>query len=198
MKISEAETVSNTDTDVVQNIISLNRKLSEFWVDAHGWAPEEAASLLSKSRLDWQVSLSETLYFWIKKDSMSDGELILAWANLGALLEGTLKLFFSVYYLDFQGDTEALKKANAYDHKKKTHKEPDRLTLEVFRSYSCHKNLFQKSHRELFQLIQSRRNAIHAFKDRELGNVDEFRKSVQWYMKFLEYVDQSVPYPDAF
>jgi hypothetical protein len=39
----------------------LNRDLARFWSAAHGWAPPEAAGLLSKSRLDWQVSLSASL-----------------------------------------------------------------------------------------------------------------------------------------
>ncbi|MBV7396839.1 hypothetical protein [Mameliella sediminis] len=192
----DAEALSENIAEVVDRIISLNAKLSAFWASAHGWAPEDAAKLLSKSRLDWQVSLSKTLYFWIDRNSMTDGELILAWANLGALLEGTLKLFFSVYYSDFQTDTEALKKANAYDYKKNTHKEPDGLTLEVLRRYSIHKNLFAEAHLVMFQLVQNRRNAIHAYKDRELGNVTEFRDAVRGYMKFLTDVDLRVPYPD--
>lgn len=191
----DAEKVSENSDEVVKKIISLNAKLSAFWASAHGWAPEDAANLLSKSRLDWQVSLSESLRFWIDRDTMTDGELILAWANLGALLEGSLKLFFSIYYSDFQMDTEALKKANAYDHKKKTHKEPDGLTLEVLRRYAIHKNLFEETQREMFQLVQNRRNAIHAYKDRELGSVNEFRDSVRGYMEFLTDVDRSVPYP---
>ncbi|QIK40096.1 hypothetical protein [Pontivivens nitratireducens] len=192
----DAEAVLENNSEIVERIILINSKLSGFWSSAHGWAPEDAASLLFKSRLDWQVSLSETLHLWIDRDPMTDGELILAWANLGALLEGTLKLFFSIYYSDFQTDIEALKKANAYDHKKKTHKEPDGLTLEVLRRYVIQKNLFVEAHREMFQLVQSRRNAIHAYKDRDLGTVNEFRDSVCGYMKFLTYVDLSVPYPD--
>ena len=192
----DAEALSENNAEVVEKIISLNAKLSAFWASAHGWAPEDAANLLSKSRLDWQVSLSKTLHLWIDRDPMTDGDLILAWANLGALLEGTLKLFFSIYYSDFQADIAALKTANAYDHKKKTHKEPDGLTLEILRRYTIHKNLFEEVHREMFQLVQSRRNAIHAYKDRDLGSVTEFRDSVRGYMKFLTEVDFSVPYPD--
>ena len=193
----DAEALSENNAAVVEKIVSLNTKLSAFWSSAHGWAPDDAANLLSKSRLDWQVSLSKTLHLWIDRDPMTDGELILAWANLGALLEGTLKLFFSIYYSDFQADTEALKKANAYDHKKKAHKEPDGLTLEVLRRYVVNKNLFEEALLEMFQLVQNRRNAIHAFKDRELGTVNEFRDSVRGYIKFLTDVDLRVPYPDG-
>ena len=46
----------------------------------------------------------------------------------------------------------------------------------------------------MFQLVQSRRNAIHAYKDRALGTVTEFKDSVRAYMKFLTKVDLSVPY----
>ena len=111
----DVEALSENNAKVVEKIISLNDKLSAFWASAHGWAPEDAANLLSKSRLDWQVSLSETLHLWIDRDPMTDGELILAWANLGALLEGTLKLFFSIYYSDFQTDIEALKRGGPID-----------------------------------------------------------------------------------
>ncbi|WP_156918451.1 hypothetical protein [Bradyrhizobium sp. Cp5.3] len=55
--------------EVVQRIIKLNDGLQKFWSKSHGWAPVEAAGLLSKSRLDWQVSLSETLYLSVKKPS---------------------------------------------------------------------------------------------------------------------------------
>ncbi|MGR3513549.1 MAG: hypothetical protein ACU0GG_12375 [Paracoccaceae bacterium] len=191
-----ARTSSDNNAEVVEKITSLNAKLSAFWTSAHGWAPEDAAILLSRSRLDWQVSLSKTLHLWIDLDSMTDGELILAWANLGALLEGSLKLFFSIYYSDFQKDTEALKAANAYNHKKKTHKEPDGLTLDILRKYVVNKDLFAEAHREMIQLVQSRRNSIHAYKDRELGNAAEFRDSVRSYMEFLTEVDLCVPYPD--
>ena len=100
------------------------RKLARFWKAAHGWAPIEAAGLLSKARLDWQVSLSSSLRNWLRDPpaALSDGDLILAWTNLGALIEGTLKLFLSVYYNDFQADVENLKAAGALmnDRKAKT------------------------------------------------------------------------------
>lgn len=183
------------DFQTVQSIIALSKSMSDFWSNAHGWAPDDAAKLLSKSRLDWQVSLSEALLIWVEKDTMSDGELILAWANLGALAEGALKLFLSVYYQDFQADVGALKKANAYDHKKQSHKAPDGLTLDVLRRYASEKDLFQESERSLIHLIQERRNAVHAFQNRELGTAAEFKKAVRGYLGFLKSVDSSIPYP---
>lgn len=183
------------DFQTVQSIIALSKSMSDFWSNAHGWAPDDAAKLLSKSRLDWQVSLSEALLIWVEKETMSDGELILAWANLGALAEGALKLFLSIYYQDFQADVGALKKANAYDHKKQSHKAPDGLTLDVLRRYASEKDLFQESERSLIHLIQERRNAVHAFQNRELGTSAEFKKAVRGYLGFLKSVDSSIPYP---
>ena len=64
-----------------------------FWKEAHGWAPIEAAELLNKSMLEWQGSLAEQLSVWC--GTLTDGQLILAWANLGALVEGQMKLLFT-------------------------------------------------------------------------------------------------------
>src|SRR5579859_1182306 len=93
--------------EVVQRIVNLNKGLADFWGNANGWAPTDSANLLSRSRLDWQVSLSESLGHWTGRKKISDGDLILAWANLGSLVEGTMKLFLSVYYEDYKKDLHA-------------------------------------------------------------------------------------------
>jgi hypothetical protein len=51
------------------------------------------------------------------------------------LIEGTLKLFLSVYYNDFRADVENLKAAGAFDHKAQASKSPDGLMLEPLRKY---------------------------------------------------------------
>ena len=99
-------------TEVVNRIITLNDGLRRFWTEADGWAPIEAAQLLSKSRLDWQVSLSKCLKVWLAEPLPGDesGCLILAWTNLGSLIEGTMKLFLSVWYKNYKNDIEAIRK----------------------------------------------------------------------------------------
>ncbi|MCT2537258.1 hypothetical protein NC661_14625 [Aquibacillus koreensis] len=47
-----------TYLEVVDKIIELNKDVKDFWSEALGCAPIEASNLLSKSRLDWLVSLS--------------------------------------------------------------------------------------------------------------------------------------------
>ncbi len=116
----------------ISRIISGNEKLADFWSNCHGWAPIEAAELISKSRLDWQIELSNTLLLWTA-EKISDGELILAWANLGALIEGTLKLYLSVYYLDYLKDEESIKDRSGTIT-------PDVLALEKLKQFFRKKN----------------------------------------------------------
>src|SRR5260221_10813638 len=99
-----------TIEEVVFRIEKLNSGLASFWAASNGWAPVEAAGLLTKSRLDWQTSLSTTLRLWLREPAtaLSDGELILAWSNLGSLVEGTLKLLLSVFYMDYKQDVDSL------------------------------------------------------------------------------------------
>jgi len=74
------------------------RHTLNFWKSgAKGWAPQKASEKLEIARIDWLLSLSDTLTIWCKKNNkMTDGELILAYANLGALVEGWLKLFYCI------------------------------------------------------------------------------------------------------
>ncbi|EOX1542346.1 hypothetical protein ACPD0H_003410, partial [Vibrio cholerae] len=174
----------------VLNIISGNEKLAEFWGNSHGWAPIEAADLMSKSRLDWQVSLSKTLLKWDFSQDCYDGELILAWANLGALIEGTLKLFLSVYYKDYSNDVDKIiSRGNQVD--------PDSMTLEKLKQFIRKKDLFGKEWYPYIELIQQRRNAIHAYKDRSIGDKGEFHESVEKYLLFMRCVNSYLPYPDG-
>jgi len=104
--------MKRSPSQIVDAIVEENREISMFWSKAHGWAPIEAAELMSKSRLDWQVELSRTLHVWIvtPPPSETNAHLILGWANLGALVEGTMKWLLSVYYSDYKTDVDALKK----------------------------------------------------------------------------------------
>ena len=55
--------------------------------------------------LNWQSELTQPLEIWISKGlSMTEGELILARANLGAVVESWLKFFYCVYYDDYCND----------------------------------------------------------------------------------------------
>lgn len=183
--------------EVVARIEKLNDQLAQFWSKSDGWAPVAAAGLLGKSRLDWQVSLSASLRLWLREpgDDLTSAELILAWANLGGLIEGTIKLFLSVYYETFKADIDNLKKANAYNKKKQEPLSPDGLTLEPLRHYCALREILSKDDLALVQLVQQRRNAIHAFKDRPIGDKAAFEQSARSYLHMLRNVIARLPYP---
>jgi hypothetical protein len=81
--------IPNSLMPSINEITAINRQILNLWKESAGWAPQTAAQLLFVSRLDWQVSLSEALEIWSDELSvgLTDGQLILAWANLGALAE---------------------------------------------------------------------------------------------------------------
>jgi hypothetical protein len=117
--------------------------------------------------------------------------------EFGALIEGTLKLFLSVYCNDFRADVEHLKAAGAFDHKAQESKSPDGLTLEPLRRYVAARDLIGARGDALVKLIQERRNAIHACKNRPIGDSVEFWEAVCAYRDMLSDVDASCPSHDA-
>jgi hypothetical protein len=177
---------------VIDKIIEANKWLAEFWSNAYGWALEETADLISAARLDRQVSLSMALKLWVRNSEtdLSDGELILAWSNLGSLIEGTLKLFCSVFYEDYLQDVNAFKKRDGEII------DSDILCLEqlkvIFHKSAC----FGKEWFKYISFVQQRRNAIHAYQDKDIGNTKEFYKCVEKYLYLIDKVHRRIPYPD--
>ena len=161
-----------------------------FWKEAHGWAPVEAAALLNKSMLEWQKSLAECLPKWT--GSLTDGELILAWANVGALVEGQLKLFLSVFYVDYSKNLDA-----AIKDKLGNLKDPDGLSLEPLRVF-FKKHIWKPNEDwdDWILLVQQRRNAIHAFQAKSLGDSAELHQTLQTLLSFVRMINFSLPYPD--
>lgn len=184
--------------EVIDRIETLNRGIATFWSKSDGWAPVAAAGLLGKSRLDWQVSLSGSLHLWIREpaQALTPAELILAWANLGSLIEGTIKTLLSVWYESYKADIDNLKSAKAYDNVKQAAHAPDGLRLEQLRKYCKAQNLLGAAGDQLVELVQRRRNAIHAFKDRPIGDGVEFQGALRGYLALLRTVNARLPYPD--
>jgi len=174
---------------VVDKIIEANRWLADYCRCSQSWAPKQAADLMSASRLDRQVSLSETLKLWIRdiNDELTDGELILAWANLGTLVEGTLKLFCSIYCEDYRKDKRAAR------NKAGEIIDPDVLCLEQLKVICYKSGGFEREWFNFIQLVQQRRNAIHAYQDKSIGNTKEFYKCLAKYLRFIERIQRRIP-----
>src|SRR5260370_42148708 len=76
-----------------------------------------------------------------------------------------------------------LKKANAYDNAKQVAHAPDGLGLEKLRNYCKAQKLLGAEGDALVELVQQRRNAIHAFKERPIGDGIEFQTALRGYLR---------------
>jgi len=107
-----------------------------------------------------------------------------------------MKLFLSVFYHDYEKDIDGLKTAGAYHKKKQALIPPDGLSLEVMRVYFKNRELLGAEIDAYVELVQQRRNAIHAYKDRPIGDDQEFQGAILRYLVMLREVNARLPYPD--
>lgn len=175
---------------VLEEIIIKSKEVFSFWKNAEGWAPPSATAKLNAARLDWLEDLTESLNIWNEKSlSLSNGELLLAWANLGALVEGWLKLFYCIYYENYINEPIVRRGAII---------EPNDLSFENLKQFSREKLWAQGSNWDKWvDYIQYKRNAIHAFNTRDIGTPFDFLDSLEQFKKFIEIIDERIPYPDG-
>jgi len=179
--------------DTIAEICRRNEEIRDFWGNSFNWAPSEAALLLERSRLDRQVALSHCLTLWTSENhpvERWDGALILGWANLGALVEGTLKWFLSVYRNDVPGD--AIKRYGRSI-------EPEEATLDQLRQfYSKHFVWYNEAERLTWdpwlEEIRDRRNSVHAYRDKDIGTFDDLQRCIERYLDLIETLDGRAPY----
>jgi hypothetical protein len=187
----DRDVTSFTDADACKAIASETRKIMDFWqYDSKGWAPTDVSEILGKSKLEWQSSLAKAIRIWLSGDS--EGELILAWANLGALVEGLLKLFLCVYLHDYR-KAERVWTGNGQL------KTPDGEILYNIQKFFADEvwNSSQKADWDPWiEHIRKRRNSIHAFKSQDLGSFDEWKKDLRIHLMFIRELNAQMPYPE--
>ena len=149
-----------------------------------GWAPDETVSILSKSRLDWLIDLTDILCDWESKvhTHLTDGQLLLAYATLGALVEGWLKLFYCLYKRDYSNDERPSNKDRGGNEIA-----PNDLSFEKLKQFS--RTIIWELHDDMdlwVEKIQYRRNAIHAFNDKDIGSRREFIDDINKYCVFVQ------------
>ena len=100
-------------------------------------------------------------------------------------------LFRSVFYKDYTKNIDA-----AIKTKGGTIKDPDGLMLDPLRQF-FHKNIWNEGEQwdEWILKIQNRRNAIHAFQSKTIGNTEELHKEMQTLLAFIERINRQLPYP---
>lgn len=167
---------------------NFSNKILGFWNEgAQGWAPPETTNKLLSARLDWLIDLTNALSIWTDKNSnLSNGELILAYANLGALVEGWLKLFYCVHYANYIDEPKHSKSGDVI--------EPNDLKFELLKQFSRDKLWKLNDEWDLWVTkIQHRRNAIHSFNTKDIGNSIEFLQDIGEYSHFIKLINNRMP-----
>lgn len=192
-----------TDKQCVERIESLTAGIMNFWKEVKGWAPDEAAELLKGSMLEWQTSLASSLKRWLR--CKSEGDLILAWTNLGSLAEGALKVVLCAFLQEYYADSKKMIEASG-KKKKKTAEEiealkeeirsPDGLMIEHLKVFFAQNKWGKDSeHNKYIEELQRRRNAIHAFQKKDIGTFTDFKKAIRCHLQLLREVNNMLPYP---
>lgn len=170
----------------VLRIQTMNTAL--IWKDIHGIATEATAQKLDIAMLDWMSSLTDSLQIWIDKGYfMTDGELILARTNLGALVESWLKLFYCVFYEDYLRNPKTDRKGAMI--------EPEDMSFEALKNFSIGKLWDDRQDKEYLwvEKVQHYRNAIHSFKWREIGTPAAFIDDVLIFCDFVDNILSHFP-----
>lgn len=113
-------------------------------------------------------------------------------------MESSLRLFLAVYLTDYHNSVEDLEAINALQRSGPEQGQPyspSSLQFEKIRQLLARRELFENHDLGLVALVQSRRNAIHSFKNREIGTTEEFRAAVMQYRIFISSLATRLPYP---
>lgn len=172
--------------DKTVSIFKESKRVLSVWKECHGWAPNSAAIKMDNAMLEWMDSLTDCLSIWNEKgNDMTEGELILAYANLGDLVECWLKFFLCLYEEDYCKNPLVNKKGRI---------EPEKISFESIKQY-FKKNIW-KEENDIFDFIdnvQLRRNAIHSFNYRELGIAKDYLYELEKYGIFLSNLFRCLP-----
>lgn len=173
----------------IEGIVQVHRKIGVTWRDG-GWAPSEAAALLRKGNLDRLASLAATLAIWAQKPpaEQEEGRLVLGWANLGALVEGTMTWFVCVHADSYAVDPLVNRNGEPID--------PDDIwfakLIELFKKQVLDPAASTRWGKWL-DTVRERRNAIHAYHPRDVGSFRELRRAIRAYAEFLTDLQSRIP-----
>ena len=189
----------------IDTFIKFNQHRTSFWANANGWASAETNMELNKFNFENLQSLTECLKFFVEKEALTPGDLILAWANLGSVVEGNIALFLTIYWDDYQKSVSDLApdRANPRGLAKMllsasgNLKEPNKLNFEPLRQFIDEINLFEQHHSNI-RTIQKYRNYIHSVDKPTLENSEEFRQHLGYAKRFIWELDEQCPYPEEF
>jgi len=178
--------------DAIDEIVAILAAQHKSWPRAGGWAPSNASALLEVARLDRQLSFAHTLrdnFVPFPKES-ADARQILGYVTLRSLCEGAIQLFITVYYNDYIADKEPITRRN----RKKIVDPEDAQLSDLIEFYVRHGDPAFES---FLARVKTRGNAIHHFREREIGTQDELKADIVLLRDFLASVDKSASRPTA-
>ena len=177
-------------SSVIAKIIRVTEAQERFWSRPHGWAPSAAADLLAEARLDRQLSFTHTLHEYLQPFSpdVAEARQILGYTTLRSLCEGALKLFFSVWFEDYCQDKDAV-----YGPKQ-TLVSPEEIAYD--RLIALYTKKGESKFETFLRRVQERGNAIHHFRDRDIGTQSDLIADIVEFKEFLLAVNSQLPYPD--
>lgn len=158
------------------------------WKESRGISPNSVADKMESAMLRWMSELTDALDIWIEKGiSMTEGELILARTNMGALVESWLKFFYCAFFEDYLKNPK-------FDNKGKII-EPNKMKFESLKEFSTG-ILWETEQDSLYVWVdkmQHYRNAIHAFNYRDIGSAQEFVADIDTFYQFVEAILDRLP-----
>lgn len=169
-------------------LVILTNNVALIWKEARGIAPDSVADKLDDAMLEWQSELTKTLKIWIDKGlTMTTGELILARANLGAVVESWLKFFYCVYYEDYCKSPITNTKGKMI--------EPEKASFDNLKEFSSGKlwDDVNSSEYSWVDSVQHKRNSIHSFMFRDIGTPQDFLEDVDHLYDFVDNVLSHLP-----
>lgn len=166
--------------------------VTSIWKELRGFAPASVADKMDGAKLRWMSELTDTLDIWMNKGTaMTDGELILARTNMGALVESWLKFFYCVYYEDYIQQPKMVKSRKG----EIIVIEPEKMSFETLKQFGIG-ILWEDQKDSMYKWIgkiQSYRNAIHAFQYRDIGSPQGFMDDMESFYTFVETITFRLP-----
>lgn len=198
---------------MIDKVIRLTDATISEWEDPWGYAPSSAAEKISSSKTDWISSLTHTLKDWDYKandiDTMSIGEIILGYANLGALIEAWMMFLLAVYDCDYSRNKHKRKNGKTINIKDMSLSDLTEYYAETVWQTNIvriEESEYSKEQRKEYiklldwiKKIEQYRNAIHCFKDRKIGTQEELVEDIGRYYEFLtEIIDRLPESPESY
>ncbi len=173
----------------IKELVEMTEDIVTFWsrdVIIMDWAPDEVADELTKISFSKVISIVHSLDLFVEKDVLTDGELLLAWTQLGSITEWYLKFFLCVSAVDY------LKNPKYWPNKVDVIS-PHDLKFEYAKQVFRAESILDLDLIHIIETIQYNRNAIHLTDSREIAGEDEYRTALHGFIKIVKEIYIRLP-----